>query len=89
MVDNRIRVSITLTQTEYDYLASCADVIGLPVTRVAYLAVNEGLPVVIDQEKRKMENVRNLRLAQSQVDWAMQDLPPAEKRGRGRPRKAK
>lgn len=89
MSDDRIRVNITLSQVDYDYLSSCADVVGLSITRLAYLAINEGLPGILQKEKQKAENVRNLKAAKAYSDLEKEHQPVKEKRGRGRPKKAK
>lgn len=69
MADDRNRVSVTLTDLEFQDLKGVAESLGLKPTRVVYDCIKMALPHVLQTGMEMRESIKLSQRLKAQVDW--------------------
>jgi len=80
MADLRNRVSITLTNAEFEQVKALAQILGIKPTRVVYEALKEGMPLILSKGQKFSNDVAFASNVWSQSSWVE---PEEKKKQRG------
>jgi hypothetical protein len=79
MTTSRNRISISLSDGEYEQILAVADVLGVKPTRVVHDCLSANLAGYLEAKRRIQQDINLAKMLKSQADWTDTKRKPLEK----------